>query len=289
MSGAWVRTRPRPRRLALLSVVVALLVGGCLPAAATAEGRQIGGLYDVFVVIAAGVFLLVYALATFADHPVPRAATAGPRRTPAGRGQRPDGDLGGGPVADHRQLYVGTLAVLSRTEARAATPAASPPCAGSAGAGSSTTRPRASLSAGSDPQRSSCRPDSRFQGFMISSDDVIHSFYVPGPLQARRHPRRENVFDVTVEEAGTYHGQCQEFCGVGHSAMPFHCAPSRRRTTRRGWRRSARAALVGPRPLPRGDVPPQAGRDDRWITVRPVPPAGSALVWLTTTDHKQIE
>ena len=53
-------------RLALLSVVVALLLAGCLPAAATAEGRQIGGLYDVVVVIAAGVFVLVYALATFA-------------------------------------------------------------------------------------------------------------------------------------------------------------------------------------------------------------------------------
>ena len=34
-------------------------------------------------------------------------------------------------------------------------------------------------------------------------------------------PGRESVFEFTVDAAGTYRGQCAEFCGVGHSAMPF--------------------------------------------------------------------
>ena len=56
---------PLPR-VALVALVLAPLVAGCLPTAVTSEGRAIGDLYGVFVMIAAGVFLLVYALATFA-------------------------------------------------------------------------------------------------------------------------------------------------------------------------------------------------------------------------------
>jgi cytochrome c oxidase subunit 2 len=58
--------------------------------------------------------------------------------------------------------------------------------------------------------------------FRLTSGDVIHSFYVPHFLQKRdANPGRENVFQVTIEEAGTYRGQCAEFCGLYHWRMPF--------------------------------------------------------------------
>ncbi|MDQ2965477.1 MAG: cytochrome c oxidase subunit II, partial [Chloroflexota bacterium] len=56
----------------------------------------------------------------------------------------------------------------------------------------------------------------------LNAADVVHAFYVPRFLFKRDAvPGRENVFQFTVEEAGSYGGQCAEFCGLYHSQMPF--------------------------------------------------------------------
>jgi cytochrome c oxidase subunit II len=60
----------------------------------------------------------------------------------------------------------------------------------------------------------------------LISHDVIHSFYVPAflvkrdvvPLPAGKQP---NELEFTVSEAGTYSGQCAEFCGDLHARMTF--------------------------------------------------------------------
>lgn len=52
--------------------------------------------------------------------------------------------------------------------------------------------------------------------------DVIHSFYVPQFFRKLDVvPGRVNQFEVTVEEEGTFGGQCAEFCGLSHDAMFF--------------------------------------------------------------------
>ena len=52
--------------------------------------------------------------------------------------------------------------------------------------------------------------------------DVNHAFFVPEFLFKRDAiAGRTNVFGFTVDEPGTYRGQCAEFCGIGHSRMPF--------------------------------------------------------------------
>ena len=52
--------------------------------------------------------------------------------------------------------------------------------------------------------------------------DVIHAFYVPRFLFKRDAiPGRENTFDFTVDEIGTYRGQCAELCGPYHGSMVF--------------------------------------------------------------------
>lgn len=56
----------------------------------------------------------------------------------------------------------------------------------------------------------------------LSSADVIHSFWVPrlgGKLDAV--PGHVNVLRLQADEAGTYHGQCAEFCGLLHAHMDF--------------------------------------------------------------------
>jgi len=56
----------------------------------------------------------------------------------------------------------------------------------------------------------------------LRSKDVIHAFYVPMFLFKRDVvPGKDNNFDFTVEEQGTYRGQCAELCGPEHGAMLF--------------------------------------------------------------------
>jgi cytochrome c oxidase subunit II len=58
--------------------------------------------------------------------------------------------------------------------------------------------------------------------FILTSDDVIHSFYVPKFLIKRDTiPGRDNRFDVTIREEGVYNGECAEFCGLRHGDMNF--------------------------------------------------------------------
>jgi cytochrome c oxidase subunit II len=57
---------------------------------------------------------------------------------------------------------------------------------------------------------------------VLSSNDVIHAFWVPGFLFKRDAiPGRVSAFDLTPSVDGTYRGVCAEFCGINHSYMVF--------------------------------------------------------------------
>lgn len=58
--------------------------------------------------------------------------------------------------------------------------------------------------------------------FLLKSDNVIHSFWVPN-LQGKTDmmPGRTNVTSVTAEKPGVYRGQCAEYCGTQHALMAF--------------------------------------------------------------------
>ncbi len=54
----------------------------------------------------------------------------------------------------------------------------------------------------------------------LTSDDVIHNFWVPelaGKLYAI--PGRHNKLVVEADNPGTYYGQCAEYCGTSHANM----------------------------------------------------------------------
>lgn len=58
--------------------------------------------------------------------------------------------------------------------------------------------------------------------FVLYSEDVIHSFWVPrlgGKLDMI--PGRRNVLRLQADTPGHYRGQCAEFCGVAHAHMRF--------------------------------------------------------------------
>lgn len=54
----------------------------------------------------------------------------------------------------------------------------------------------------------------------ITSEDVIHSFWVPrlgGKMDAI--PGRENIMVLEADAPGRYRGLCAEYCGIGHAHM----------------------------------------------------------------------
>ncbi|KUM69943.1 cytochrome c oxidase subunit II [Streptomyces curacoi] len=60
--------------------------------------------------------------------------------------------------------------------------------------------------------------------FILSSRDVIHSFWVlPFLMKQDVFPGHNvNVFEVTPSREGTFRGKCAELCGVDHARMLFN-------------------------------------------------------------------
>lgn len=66
-------------------------------------------------------------------------------------------------------------------------------------------------------------PTDRVVEFRLESRDVIHSFWVPGFLLKRDIiPGRPGTLQVDLNgEPGIYRGVCAEFCGLDHTSMRF--------------------------------------------------------------------
>jgi cytochrome c oxidase subunit 2 len=89
----------------------------------------------------------------------------------------------------------------------------------------------------------------------LTSADVIHAFYVPKFLFKRDVvPGKTNAFDFTVDEPGTYRGQCAELCGPFHGSMVFevHALPE---ADFQAWlAKEIAAASATPTPAPSGEA-----------------------------------
>ena len=58
--------------------------------------------------------------------------------------------------------------------------------------------------------------------FLMTSDDVIHSWWVPAfAVKKDANPGFINEAWTKVEQPGTYRGQCAELCGKDHGYMPI--------------------------------------------------------------------
>src|SRR5262249_25512318 len=63
-------------------------------------------------------------------------------------------------------------------------------------------------------------PQGKLVRLQLTSDDVIHSFWVPdsgGKTDAV--PGYDNFTWFKIDETGQWRGQCTELCGVGHNTM----------------------------------------------------------------------
>jgi cytochrome c oxidase subunit 2 len=65
-------------------------------------------------------------------------------------------------------------------------------------------------------------PAGRTVAFVLTTADVIHSFWIPG-LAGKMDmiPGRTNLLPVRATRPGVYRGACAEFCGLSHARMAF--------------------------------------------------------------------
>jgi cytochrome c oxidase subunit II len=106
----------------------------------------------------------------------------------------------------------------------------------------------------------------------LNSVDVIHSFYVPQFFtKLDVVPGRENTLEVVIEEPGVYGGQCAEFCGLAHADMYFSIRAIERPEYEAWLAAEIEAATATPAPVPT----PEPGEE----------PAPAALVLETATTQ----
>jgi cytochrome c oxidase subunit II len=216
--------RGRPRGAITATLVACAVLAGCLPATPTAEGREVAWLYNVFLAAASVVFVVVVGLMAWAVLRY-RGVPGRDVRLPA----RTHGHLGleitwwAVPTALVALLVVLTATVLAGVDDRADAPEVTVNVEGFQWGWRFTYEDRGVEVLGTAEDPATIRlPVDQPIAFVITSNDVIHSFSIPSFLIKRDAvPGQENRFDVVIEDEGTYSGQCGEFCGLLHSYQLF--------------------------------------------------------------------
>jgi cytochrome c oxidase subunit II len=214
------------RRVVGLAAVAAL-VAGCVPEAATVEGGEIQQLYTAVTILAVLVGVFVAALITI--------SVVRYRRRGGGADTLPDQHRGNTrleivwtaiPAGIVAVLFAATLVVLTHVDSTSA----------NAGVRMDVTAFRwgwtfdytddevsvTGLGGPGEPGPTIVVPVGEPIQMTLYSNDVIHSLAIPQFLFKRDvNPGWVNTIQFTVERPGDYGGQCAEFCGIYHSAMPF--------------------------------------------------------------------
>ena len=85
-------------------------------------------------------------------------------------------------------------------------------------------------------------PDNATIRIVLTSNDVIHGFYVPAFNFSRyAQPGVTNTFDISTTTDGVFPGQCTQYCGWYHSEMLFSVKVEPE-SAFQGWLTSAQAS-----------------------------------------------
>jgi cytochrome c oxidase subunit 2 len=212
-------------------VLVALAVAGCLPAAVTTEGRETARLYGILVAIAAVVVVIVLGLTVFAIVRYRRRPGDDTLPEQVHGNVRYEAVWTGIPILTIGVLLVLTVLVLNTFDTAARASAAVDIRVTGFRWGWRFEYPseRVVVEGLGEPGPEVWVPVGENVHVTLTGSDVIHAFFVPQFLFKRDAiPGHETEFAFTVDEPGTYRGQCAEFCGIGHSRMPFTVVASSR-------------------------------------------------------------
>jgi cytochrome c oxidase subunit 2 len=213
------RRAPALRRLAV--VALWLTAAGCTPASVTEEGQAVYDLYNLFLYLAAVVFVVVSGLVIWSVIRYRRRDDELPTQTHGNNRLELAWTLI--PTVIVLFLFVVTIRAQDRvldTSGQADVSVTATAFQWSwrftyEGTGAEVVGSPESIPELVVPVGQTIR-------VKLVSADVVHSFYVPQTLFKRQAiPGTDNVFDLTFEKVGLFHGQCTQFCGLQHPDMVF--------------------------------------------------------------------
>jgi cytochrome c oxidase subunit II len=210
-----------PARRWLAVAALAAAAAGCAPNSVTEQGRAIYDLYNLFLYIAAVVFVVVSGLVIWSVIRYRRRDDELPTQTHGNNRLELTWTLI--PTAIVLFLFVVTIQAQDRVLDRSGQADVEVTVTafqwsfrftyegtGAEVVGSPETIPELVVPVGQTVR------------VKLLSADVVHTFYVPQTLFKRQAiPGTENEFDMTFEKVGLYHGQCTQFCGLQHPDMVF--------------------------------------------------------------------
>lgn len=214
----WRRLQP-----ALVLGGICLGAPGCAPSAASREGVAVSGLYEVFLGVAAVIFVTVAGLITWSI--VRFRAKPGDEELPEQfhRNLKLELTWFAIPQIIVVVLFIMSALVLSKINAEAPHPTVTVRVEGYQwGWRFHYQQEDIELVGTPGDQPTIVLPVGAPIAFELTSSDVVHSFWVPRFLMKRDMvPGQTNRLDVTIEEPGLYSGACTEFCGLLHEKMSF--------------------------------------------------------------------
>jgi cytochrome c oxidase subunit II len=209
-------------RLAVAPGLAAVILTGCAPEPATSQGAQVKMLYDIFLVAAAAVFVIVAGLIGWS---IWRYRATDDEREASTTHQNTRLELiwWAIPTLLVIVLFLLTARVLGTVDQRTDDPPVTVNVTGFQWQWQFAYQGTDVVVTGLPGQPPvAVLPVGERIAFNLESPDVIHSFWVPHFLLKRDViPGRTNRVEVTIEDEGTYAGLCGEFCGLLHNQMRF--------------------------------------------------------------------
>ena len=213
------RRAPAARWLAVTALVAAL--AGCTPQSVTEQGRAIYDLYNLFMYIAAVVFVVVSGLVIWSVIRYRRRGDELPTQTHGNN--RLELTWTVIPTVIVLVLFVFTLRAQDKVLDQSGEADVNVTVTafqwsyrftyegtGAEVVGRPETIPEMVVPVGQTVR------------VKLVSADVVHTFYVPQTLFKRQAiPGTVNEFDLTFEKTGLFHGQCTQFCGLQHADMVY--------------------------------------------------------------------
>jgi cytochrome c oxidase subunit 2 len=210
------------RRRAGVPLLAAALLSGCAPSAATVQGSDVAWLYWLFMAAAAVVFVVVAGLLGWSVVRY-RAAPGNDRPADFDTNVRLELVWWALPTLLVIGLFAVSAKVLGDVDRHGDASALQVQVEGFQWQWKFTYPQQDVTVIGQQGEAPEIvLPVGRPITFELTSPDVQHSFYVPQFLFKRDAiPGITNRVTLTIDRAGTYGGQCAEFCGLLHSAMQF--------------------------------------------------------------------
>lgn len=215
-----MRRLGRGWRAAALLGVVASGVAGCMPAGATVQGKDISGLYDVFLVAGIVVAGIVWSLVTWS---VLRYRRRDGRLPVQHMGDvRIEAIWTAIPLATVLALFVLTVLTLGSLDAVQPGGVNIRVVAFRWQWQVVYTDANVTNTGTTEKPLQIVLPVNTPVHVTLESLDVNHAMFLPAFLFKRDAiPGHVTTFDIQITAPGVYPGSCAEFCGVGHDAMLF--------------------------------------------------------------------